>query len=200
MSAASLEKVVAEVVQEALQNAEKMLDEAEREAEKVLERAAVDVSRELASLREAGQAVREASRQRIISTAEIKAKNMAIAAVEEEVSKIFDSVFHKLARMASEDSFEPELKKLLDEAVELVGREMTVYSNEKGVEMLKRIMSKHQYKLPVHVSENPINTVGGVLAKSADGQVVYDNTLEARLERLKPLLRNEIAKMILRKD
>ncbi|MEM2035028.1 MAG: hypothetical protein QXL42_02655, partial [Candidatus Caldarchaeum sp.] len=80
MSAASLEKVVAEVVQEALQNAEKMLDEAEREAEKVLERAAVDVSRELASLREAGQAVREASRQRIISTAEIKAKNMAIAA------------------------------------------------------------------------------------------------------------------------
>ncbi|MEM4358464.1 MAG: V-type ATP synthase subunit E [Candidatus Caldarchaeum sp.] len=200
MSAASLEKVVAEVVQEALQNAEKMLDEAEREAEKVLERAAVDVSRELASLREAGQAVREASRQRIISTAEIKAKNMAIAAVEEEVSKIFDSVFHKLARMASEDSFEPELKKLLDEAVELVGREMTVYSNEIGVEMLKRILSRHHYRFPVHVSEKPINTAGGVLAKSADGQVVYDNTLEARLERLKPLLRNEIAKMILRKD
>ncbi|MCS6770378.1 MAG: V-type ATP synthase subunit E [Candidatus Caldarchaeum sp.] len=200
MSTASLDKVVDEVVQEALAAVERMLDEAQSEANRIIDRAADEVSRELSSLKEAGEAAIAASRQRIISTAEIQAKNMAIAAVEEEISKTFDMVMGRLEKMASEDSFEYELKRLLDEAVELVGRDMIVSSNEKGLELLRKILSKSSYGVEVRLSEKPIKTVGGLEARSADGQIIFDNTLEARLERIKPQLRNELARMILRKD
>lgn len=200
LSTASLDKVVDEVVQEALAAVERMLDEAESEANRIIDRAADEVSRELSALKEAGEAAIAASRQRIISTAEIQAKNMAIAAVEEEISKTFDMVMDRLEKMASEDSFEDELKRLLDEAVELVGRDMVVSSNEKGLELLRKILSKSRYGVEVRLSEKPIKTVGGLEARSADGQIIFDNTLEARLERIKPQLRNELARMILRKD
>ncbi|MEM4407839.1 MAG: V-type ATP synthase subunit E family protein [Candidatus Caldarchaeum sp.] len=200
MSTATVDKVVSEVVQEALDNIRKSLDESEAEAYRIIERVEEELRRELAAIREAGMAEREAARQRILSTAEIQAKNMAIAAVEEEISKIFEAVERKLSQMASEDSFEMDLKRLLDEAVQLIGRDVVVESNEKGVQLLKRIVEKNSYSVRVSISEKPINTVGGLRAQSADGSVRFDNTFEARLERLKPMLRNEIAKMLLRKD
>ncbi|MEM4281318.1 MAG: V-type ATP synthase subunit E family protein [Candidatus Caldarchaeum sp.] len=200
MSTATVDKVVSEVVQEALDNIRKSLDESEAEAYRIIERVEEELRRELAAIREAGKAEREAARQRILSTAEIQAKNMAIAAVEEEISKIFEAVERKLSQMASEDSFEMDLKRLLDEAVQLIGRDVVVESNEKGVQLLKRIVEKNSYSVRVSISEKPINTVGGLRAQSADGSVRFDNTFEARLERLKPMLRNEIAKMLLRKD
>jgi len=200
LAAATLDKVVSEVVQEALNNIAKGLDEAEAEAYRIIERVGQEVERELAAIHDAGKAAREAARQRILSTAEIQAKNMAIAAVEEEISKVFDEAMRKLSRIALEDSFEPEMKRLLDEAVELIGRDVVVESNERGVYLLKKILQKTKYRVKVSVEEKPINTVGGLRARSADGTLRFDNTFEARLERIKPLLRNEIAKMILRKD
>ncbi|MEM2236794.1 MAG: V-type ATP synthase subunit E family protein [Candidatus Caldarchaeum sp.] len=200
MSTATVDKVVSEVVQEALDNMRKSLDESEAEAYRIIERVEEELRRELAAIREAGKAEREAARQRILSTAEIQAKNMAIAAVEEEISKIFEAVERKLSQIASEDSFEMDLKRLLDEAVQLIGRDVVVESNEKGIQLLKRIVEKNSYSVRVSISEKPINTVGGLRARSADGSVRFDNTFEARLERLKPTLRNEIAKMLLRKD
>ncbi len=199
MSTVTLDKVVNEVVQEALANMKRQLDDSEAEAYSIIERVEEELKRELNSIHEMGKAARDAARQRILSTAEIQARNMSIAAVEEEVSKIFESVMSKIRRIANDDSFEKVLKKILDEAVTLIGGDVVVESNEKGIQLLKKILNENTYRFKIIVSDRPIATVGGLRASSTDGSKRFDNTFEARLERVKPQLRNEIARMIMRK-
>ena len=200
MSAATLDRVISEVVQEAFQTIMKSLDEAQAEALRIVSKTLDEFMRERAAIEEAGRAEREAARQRILSTAEIQAKNMAIAAVEEEVGKVFETALSRLAKEAAGDGFKHVMERLLDEAVELIGKDIVVESNEKGIEMLREIVANGSYKVRITVSDKPIKTIGGLRAVSADGLTRLDNTLEARLERLKQSLRSEIAKMFLRKE
>jgi vacuolar-type H+-ATPase subunit E/Vma4 len=200
LSAATLDRVISEVVQEAFQTIMKSLDEAQAEALRIVSKTLDEFMRERAAIEEAGRAEREAARQRILSTAEIQAKNMAIAAVEEEVGKVFETALSRLAKEAAGDGFKQVMKRLLDEAVELIGKDIVVESNEKGIEMLREIVANGSYKVRITVSDKPIKTIGGLRAVSADGLTRLDNTLEARLERLKQSLRSEIAKMFLRKE
>ncbi|MEM1976259.1 MAG: hypothetical protein QW074_09275, partial [Candidatus Caldarchaeum sp.] len=74
-----LSKVINEVLQDALTNALKVLDAAENEAFEVVDRVEREVLQELAQMEETGKASRQAAVQRILSTAEIQSKNMAIA-------------------------------------------------------------------------------------------------------------------------
>jgi V/A-type H+/Na+-transporting ATPase subunit E len=200
LSAATLDRVISEVVQEAFQTITKSLDEAQAEALRIVSKTLDEFMRERAAIEEAGRAEREAARQRILSTAEIQAKNMAIAAVEEEVGKVFETALSRLAKEAAGDGFKQVMERLLDEAVELIGKDIVVESNEKGIEMLREIVANGSYKVRITVSDKPIKTIGGLRAVSADGLTRLDNTLEARLERLKQSLRSEIAKMFLRKE
>jgi vacuolar-type H+-ATPase subunit E/Vma4 len=200
LSAATLDRVISEVVQEAFQTITKSLDEAQAEALRIVSKTLDEFMRERAAIEEAGRAEREAARQRILSTAEIQAKNMAIAAVEEEVGKVFETALSRLAKEAAGDGFKHVMERLLEEAVELIGKDIVVESNEKGIEMLREIVANGSYKVRITVSDKPIKTIGGLRAVSADGLTRLDNTLEARLERLKQSLRSEIAKMFLRKE
>jgi vacuolar-type H+-ATPase subunit E/Vma4 len=200
LSAATLDRVISEVIQEAFQTIMKSLDEAQAEALRIVSKTLDEFMRERAAIEEAGRAEREAARQRILSTAEIQAKNMAIAAVEEEVGKVFETALSRLAKEAAGDGFKQVMERLLDEAVELIGKDIVVESNEKGIEMLREIVANGSYKVRITVSDKPIKTIGGLRAVSADGLTRLDNTLEARLERLKQSLRSEIAKMFLRKE
>ncbi|MEM4573177.1 MAG: V-type ATP synthase subunit E [Candidatus Caldarchaeum sp.] len=196
----TLAKVVNEVLQEALAKALKSVDEAEAEALRIVSKAEEDVLAEVRTIQEAGRKAREAEVQRILSTAEIQAKNLAIAAVEEEVTKIFEAVLEKVVEESKHSEFKPVMAKLLDEVVELLGRDLMVESNEVGLAMLREIVKSKKYPVKVFVAEVPVNIKAGVRAVSLDGAIRYDNSLEARLERLKPYLRTKLAKMLLPKE
>ena len=47
------------------------------------------------------------------------------------------------------------------------------------------------------VSDQHTDVLGGIRIKSSDGKfMTYDNTLDSRIERLKPLIRKNIAQML----
>ena len=50
-----------------------------------------------------------------------------------------------------------------------------------------------KYSSGSKLSSDTIDCIGGIIAKSKDGTMKFDNTLDARIERLKPLIRKEIA-------
>jgi V/A-type H+-transporting ATPase subunit E len=61
---------------------------------------------------------------------------------------------------------------------------------------VKKVASELQgKKVKISVSDEAIEALGGVKVKSKDGSVVYDNTLDSRIERLKPIIRKDIALM-----
>jgi V/A-type H+-transporting ATPase subunit E len=46
------------------------------------------------------------------------------------------------------------------------------------------------------LEEKSIDTIGGVVITSLDGSVRFDNTFEARLERMRPSLRMEVSETL----
>ena len=42
----------------------------------------------------------------------------------------------------------------------------------------------------------PIDAIGGAILKTADGDIEVNNTIEARLERFKSILRSEVAEIL----
>ncbi|MGI0047906.1 MAG: V-type ATP synthase subunit E family protein, partial [Nitrososphaera sp.] len=63
----------------------------------------------------------------------------------------------------------------------------------------KKIIADVQEKNPrikINLSNDHIDVLGGIRVKSADGTMTYDNTIDSRIERLKPLIRKNIAQML----
>jgi len=70
-----------------------------------------------------------------------------------------------------------------------------VTANSRDQQLLQLIVGQisHDQNISLVRSDSRINTVGGVVVSSADGFVTFDNTYEARLDRIKPELRKQIA-------
>jgi V/A-type H+-transporting ATPase subunit E len=67
------------------------------------------------------------------------------------------------------------------------------------VELVRNVVSELQTSGKLQqatVSDQHIDVLGGVRIKSADGTMSYDNTLDSRIERLKPLIRKNIVQML----
>ncbi|GBC68366.1 V-type proton ATPase subunit E [archaeon HR01] len=201
MSSAALEKVVREVVEDTLRRVREEIDSYLAEALKTVERVEQEAAREASAIASTGAAARESARQRIISLAEISAKNKSIAVVEEAVKAVFDKAFEEIAARAGGGSFKEVLRRLLLEAVDaLGGGDLVVESNAAGIQMLQGLAPAVEAEkgVKLRISKTPIKTVAGVRVSTVDGSKIYDNTVEARLERLRPTLRKEIAALFLK--
>jgi V/A-type H+-transporting ATPase subunit E len=76
---------------------------------------------------------------------------------------------------------------------------VAIECNKNDVELVSSILADLQRKNPkvqARVSDRHIDVLGGIRVKSADGTMTFDNTLDSRIERLKPLIRKNIAQML----
>jgi len=68
--------------------------------------------------------------------------------------------------------------------------EVIVSTNTKDKDLVQSTLSQFPGS---ELSSEPIDCLGGVIIKSKNGTMSFDNTLDARINRLKPLIRKEIA-------
>ncbi len=82
------------------------------------------------------------------------------------------------------------LKSLVLEGIDEVGgNQFVVSASSKDQQLLQLIVEQVSHEKDVSIVRSDTrtrNSVGGVVISSADGFVTFDNTFEARLERLKP--------------
>jgi V/A-type H+-transporting ATPase subunit E len=91
------------------------------------------------------------------------------------------------------------MKRHLEEGLDAIGgEEYTISCNTKDVNLLKRISKEVQKTRGINIklSSKSIACKGGVQIMNRDGSVIFNNTVEARLERFKPLLRKQISDML----
>ena len=80
---------------------------------------------------------------------------------------------------------------LLNEATEALGMtDVIIFTNSKDQDVVKQTLSKYS---GAELSSETIDCLGGVEVKSKDGSMTFNNTIDARVERMKPLIRKEIA-------
>lgn len=141
----------------------------------------------------------DALKRQIIGAAEMSARNKSLEIVEDNINRAFEQALAKLESGTKGAEYERVLKSLVLEALDQVGGEdFVLLSNSRDQKVLKKIseLVAKERKVRINLDSEPLaKCIGGVVVKSADGYVTFDNSYEARLERLKPALRKQIAQL-----
>ena len=129
--------------------------------------------------------------KQIIGSADLEARNKQLMTLEEGVDKVFTKALDQITNTARSGDYSNLIKSLLDESTKILGTtEVIVSTNTKDKDLVQSTLSQFPGS---ELSSEPIDCLGGVIIKSKTGTMSFDNTLDARIERLKPLIRKEIA-------
>lgn len=129
--------------------------------------------------------------KQITGSADIKARNKQLLALEEAVDKVFSTALEQIANTDRSGDYSNLIKTLIEEATQILGTsEISISTNAKDKDVVQSTLSQFSGS---ELSSETIDCLGGIKAKSKDGAMTFDNTIDARIERLKPLIRKEIA-------
>ena len=138
-----------------------------------------------------GRKESEKIEKQIIGSSDLESRNKQLLLVEESVEKVFDKAIEKIKATNRNEEYSKLITTLLNEATEALGTtEVMIYTNSKDQDVVKQTLSKYS---GAELSSETIDCLGGVEIKSKDGSMAFNNTIDARIERLKPLIRKEIA-------
>ena len=125
--------------------------------------------------------------KQIVGSSDLESRNKGLMMLEQAVDRVFSKALEKIAN----EDHSNLIKTLLDESTKILGTsKVTVFTNAKDKGAVESVLSQFS---GAEISSDTIDCLGGVIVKSKDGAMTFDNTIDARIERLKPLIRKEIA-------
>ncbi|AIU69415.1 ATP synthase subunit E [Thermococcus eurythermalis] len=197
------ELIIQEINREAEQKIQYIINEAKEEAEKLKEEARKRAEAKVEWILRKAKTQAEIEKQRIIANAKLEVRKKKLAAQEELIRKVLESLKERLASL-SEDEYFPMVVGLTANAVEELGVDRVVLrSNDRTLKLIVERLSEFKEKLREALGKDvevivgePIQTIGGVLVESPDGTVRVDNTFESRIARFESELRATIAKAL----
>tara|TARA_Y100001960_G_scaffold67898_1_gene71541 strand:+ start:1615 stop:2214 length:600 start_codon:yes stop_codon:yes gene_type:complete len=129
--------------------------------------------------------------KQIIGSADLEARNKSLLLIQESTEKVLEKAKEKVASMDRNSEYSNLIIKLLNEATAALNTtDVIVYTNSKDKDVVQSALSKIS---GAELSSDQIDCMGGVKVTSKDGSMSFDNTIDARIELLKPLIRKDIA-------
>ena len=129
--------------------------------------------------------------KQIIGSADLEARNKSLLLIQESTEKVLEKAKEKVASMDRNSEYSNLIIKLLNEATAALNTtDVIVYTNSKDKDVVKSAAKKIT---GAELSNDQIDCMGGVKVTSKDGSMSFDNTIDARFELLKPLIRKDIA-------
>ena len=137
-----------------------------------------------------GRKEAEKIHKQIVGSADLESRNKQLLLVEKAIDDVFDKALANISKERNSD-YSNLIKSLIDEATKTLGTtEVIVYTNSKDKETVQSTLSNFS---GAELASETIDCLGGVKVKSKDGSMTFDNTINARFDRMKPLIRKEIA-------
>jgi V/A-type H+/Na+-transporting ATPase subunit E len=137
--------------------------------------------------------------RQVIGSSKLSSRNKELVLLEQAVNDVFDKAKEKFLLQSDEANYKNLLIKMLDESIPNIATSgIVIECLEKDAGFFKQqiegISLKYNKKIKLH--SNLKNSMGGFRIKSTDGTVTLDNTINSRIERLKPLIRKNIANIL----
>ncbi|MGV7226851.1 MAG: V-type ATP synthase subunit E [Nitrosopumilus sp.] len=187
----SLEQTIDKILSQTEKEIASNVDSGLAESHKALEDAVPKLEGEFDKIIADGRKEADKIEKQITGAADIEARNKQLLALEDSVDKVFTNALDQIANNDRSGDYANLIKSLLDESTQILGTsEVTVFTNSKDRDVVQSALSGFPGS---ELSSDIIDCLGGVKIKSKDGSMTFDNTLDARIERLKPLIRKEIA-------
>ncbi|MDD3985346.1 MAG: V-type proton ATPase subunit E [Methanobacterium sp.] len=200
---AGTEKIVSSIMSDAQSKANSILEEAEKESNSILGEGKKISAIEKEKILEDGKKQSSMRYQQIISEAKMNSRRKELEAREEIIEKSFKTAEEKLTEIASSpsDEYKKSLKNIITEAaLEIGGGKLIMHLKKEDVAKIKDSISSIENKVKEKTSNetkleigNNINTIGGTIVKTENGNIEVNNTIEARMLRFKKSLRSEVA-------
>ena len=138
--------------------------------------------------------------KQVIGSSKLSTRNKELVLLEQAVNDIFTKAEEKLMLQTSNDSsYKNLLLKMLDESIPNISTAgVVIECLEKDSEFFKQQIEplSTKYHKKIKLNTNLKNTIGGFKLKSTDGTIILDNTITSRIERIKPLIRKNIANIL----
>ncbi|WP_407453331.1 V-type ATP synthase subunit E [Methanobrevibacter sp.] len=195
------DKIVSSIMSEAQGKADVIIQEANAEISAIQAKAEKTAEVEATKIKENGQKQSEMRYQQIISEAKMNARRAKLDAKEDVIEAAFSQATGELKEKAAEgsDDYKDSLSKMIKEAAdEIGGNDLIIQLNEADTNKIKQDLSSDTFELEgikFQLGE-PINVIGGAVLKTSNGDIEVNNTIEARLERYKSILRSEVADVL----
>ena len=186
-----LERTISTVLEQAGGELLGSLAESHDEAQKALAASLPGLEAEYDRIiSEAGKEADKLKRQ-ITGGADLEARNAQLRLVEGAIDKVFGEVASRIRDAPRDESYSRLIAGLLSEATTALGTtDVIVSTSATDREAVSGAVSAVS---GAELAAEPIECMGGLRVVTRDGATSFDNTLDARLERMKPLIRKEIA-------
>ena len=198
------DKIVSSIMSEAQGKADIIMQEANAEIATINADAEKTAESEKNKILENGKKQSDMRYQQIISEAKMNARRAELGAKEEVIEAAFNQAIGELKTKASsgDDEYEDSLSKMIKEAAdEIGGNDLIIQLNEADTNKIKQELSadgadSFQLEGINFTIGEPIDAMGGAILKTSNGDIEVNNTIEARLERFKSILRSEVAEIL----
>ncbi len=185
--AKSIDKILEKTEKEILINLENSFSTAKQ----TLDDSIPKLEQEFEKIISDGKKEAEKIEKQIIGSSDLEVRNKQLLALEMAIGEVFTKALDQIANTKHNEDYSNLIKTLLDESTKILGTtKVIVYTNSKDKDLVQSLLSKYT---GAELSSQSINCLGGVIVKSKDGAMKFDNTIDARIQRLKPLIRKQIS-------
>ncbi len=138
-----------------------------------------------------GKKEAEKIEKQIIGSSDLESRNKEILLVEDSIKKVFEKAIEKISSSTHDDNYSKLIESLLEESISALGTsDVIISTNSKDKEIVQGLLSKFS---GAELSSDLIDCLGGVEVKSKDGSMMFTNTIDSKIDRMKPLIRKDIA-------
>ena len=191
MANSALETTISKILEQTEKSVISNVESALNESLKTLDDSVPKLEQEYDKILADGKKEADKIEKQIMGSADIEARNKQLMALEDAVDKVFSKALDQIANADRSGDYSNLIKTMIEEATQILGTsEITVTTNAKDKDVVQSTLSQFS---GAELSSDTIDCLGGVVVKSKDGAMTFDNTIDARIERLKPLIRKEIA-------
>ncbi|MGZ5509366.1 MAG: V-type ATP synthase subunit E [Nitrososphaeraceae archaeon] len=137
--------------------------------------------------------------RQVIGSSKLSARNKELVLLEQAVNDVYVKAKEKLLSYSEEPNYRNMLIKTLDESIPNLGTyDIIIECLKRDAEFFKKQIEplSQKFNKKIKLQSNLKNSLGGFKVKSSDGTVTLDNTIDSRIERLKPLIRKNIAHIL----
>jgi V/A-type H+/Na+-transporting ATPase subunit E len=138
-------------------------------------------------------------KRQVIGSSKLSARNKELVLIEQAVNDVYVKAKEKLVSYSEDSNYKDMLIKILDESIPNLGSyDIIIECLKKDVDLFKTQTESLslKYNKKIKIQSNLKNSLGGFKIKSSDGSITLNNTLDSRIESLKPLIRKNIAQIL----
>jgi len=194
----NLDALIDRVLAKAREEAEAMTERAEKASAREIRQAEEQAEKRLAA---AEAVVREAAAQRkhtVLAEVQQEERRTLMNRREDAVKSVFEAAVQDLAVVNDQPARRELLVTLVGEGIRTLGTDAVRVRFNAGEQALARgsEFPKEIDGVPITIDDETIDNCGGPVVSDMSGRVVFENTFEARLGRMRDVLRAQVAKIL----